>query len=189
MLVGQVIRLRSAIWKPHYRTNAVRAMATLSVCSTGGRNVPTRSDDRAAAEGCGCRHGGGQWAKVKGGRSAAPPRVVGGQATQGGGRRSAPLPWAMMLRPFRPVVRSGVGMCSPGVRGKRSATPLFFKGTSEARPRRYSPHSLPTPVLRMDFHCRSCLGNRLGHPTKPPHAKTQKPRGWTWVSLGLGVLA
>jgi len=52
--------------------------------STGGRNVTTRSDDRAAA-----------------------PKAAGGLATQGGGRRSAPLPWAIMFRPFRPVVRCG----------------------------------------------------------------------------------
>ena len=58
-----------------FRTNAVRSMATLSVCPTGGMNVPTRSDDRAAAEGCGCRHGGWAMGQSQGRQECRPSQA------------------------------------------------------------------------------------------------------------------
>ena len=91
-------------------------------------------------------------------------------ATQGGGRRSAPLPWAMMLRPFRPVVRCGRTWGSAALEcgGKRSATPLFGKGTSAARPRR----TLRRTHVQHPFSGLCCKPS-----TKSPHAKTQRPQG------------
>ena len=74
-------------------------------------------------------------------------------ATQGGGRRSAPLPWAMMSRPFRPGVRHCLSRGSAALEcgGKRSATPLFRKGTSgSAAP----PDVPPRPPLRY-ARCRT----------------------------------
>ncbi len=117
-----------------FRTNAVRSMATLSVCPTGGMNVPTRSDDRAAAEGCGCRHGGWAMGQSQGRQECRPSQ--GGGWSGNPGRRSpdAPLPWAIMFRPFRPVVRCGLAWECAALEcgGKRSATPLFRKGTSDS---------------------------------------------------------
>ena len=56
--------------------------------------------------GAGADTGAGQWAKVKGGRSAAPPR---------------------------PVVRSGAGMCSPGVLGQAKRDTAFPQGDKRQR--------------------------------------------------------